>query len=871
MAIEKIFLGTTTGDKTGTGAKAAGQIINNNFDYLEAKIDNASYLIAETSFSLTDQNLTMNSGWEWLIVGVNYTNPAAVVINIPFAEIGKQRIDLIVMNQSNTFQRIAGTESISNPVAPPMPKDKLQATLIVVSDGAISEPLQPIVGSDYILKQESYDFLVSYYDAVIEQVDLNDHRASLNFMGTNTDVKSIALSGEFMRNGKIFTFKNHNATPLTIWHNSGTGNVKLLFPNEENFVLQPNEVIQFSLNYYDTSIPRLEYIGIISSGGGVGLPIAITDVTGLTEELADRYTKSEVDAKVSSVYKFKGNVANYEALPATGLTIGDVYNLLDTGANYAWTGTVWDKLGDTIDISGKEDSSNKSQDIETDKASTTKFGSVKALYDWCVARFQKLLLNIETTDAIVYTLDYTNSAKRTVFTSANPIAVTIPTNSVTPIPVGARRELTAQGDGVVTIGGAGITFTTNLSLSMVKGETRILTKIATDTWTVEGNLPVAGALVYNTYFINSSIGNNTTGRYEDSSKPFATIDYVVSLGIAENSIIYLQNIGGIFPINGTFPEKNLTIKSDLEVTIDFSANTNNYLLLDSNQRTFEINIPKGKIKNDRSGGVGVRFFGSRKYLIIIADEIYWNCSSIFIYSQMIYFQVRKISSSAPSLILVYSSTYKMQPIIISEFVCIGNNVSLSSSIIVPVTIFNISGTGYYNFASGNYNIGDISTSGQCVNEKGSGTITKINFLDSSITTATGIRLGKYAQSYTLISGNIKTSPKIETNQIDGGVFVFKNFSADFKAGVISLYGTNISVSIENCSLKSNGIILDVLNSMSGSISIKNSSVEMVTPSILCNGGAGGTWALKISALSTNATALSNQIGTGVTVTQTTNY
>lgn len=136
-----------------------------------------------------------------------------------------------------------------------------------------------------------------------------------------------------------------------------------------------------------------------NSDGGIGLPIAITDVTGLTEELADRYTKSEVDAKVSSVYKFKGNVANYAALPATGLTIGDVYNLLDTGANYAWTGTVWDKLGDTIDISGKEDSSNKSQDIETDKTSTTKYASVKQLYDWAVAKFQAVLVsgtNIKT-------------------------------------------------------------------------------------------------------------------------------------------------------------------------------------------------------------------------------------------------------------------------------------------------------------------------------------------------------------------------------------------------------------------------------------------------------------------------------------------
>jgi hypothetical protein len=34
-------------------------------------------------------------------------------------------------------------------------------------------------------------------------------------------------------------------------------------------------------------------------------------------------------------------------------------------------------------------SSNKSQDVETDKASTTKFGSVKAFYDWCVGRFQQ--------------------------------------------------------------------------------------------------------------------------------------------------------------------------------------------------------------------------------------------------------------------------------------------------------------------------------------------------------------------------------------------------------------------------------------------------------------------------------------------------
>lgn len=50
------------------------------------------------------------------------------------------------------------------------------------------------------------------------------------------------------------------------------------------------------------------------------------------------YTKSEVDSKVSSVYR----------------VIGDVYNVTDTGANYVATATTptWDKLSETVDLSG---------------------------------------------------------------------------------------------------------------------------------------------------------------------------------------------------------------------------------------------------------------------------------------------------------------------------------------------------------------------------------------------------------------------------------------------------------------------------------------------------------------------------------------
>lgn len=79
------------------------------------------------------------------------------------------------------------------------------------------------------------------------------------------------------------------------------------------------------------------------------------EANNLLDDKADKsttYTKSEIDSKISSVYKYKGSVSTYDNLPTTGLTVGDVYNVLDTGSNYAWDGTDWDKLSETVDLSG---------------------------------------------------------------------------------------------------------------------------------------------------------------------------------------------------------------------------------------------------------------------------------------------------------------------------------------------------------------------------------------------------------------------------------------------------------------------------------------------------------------------------------------
>lgn len=77
---------------------------------------------------------------------------------------------------------------------------------------------------------------------------------------------------------------------------------------------------------------------------------SVNDLTNYYKK-TETYTKTEVDNKVSSVYKYKGSVATFGDLPSTGQVVGDVYNVESDGSNYAWNGTTWDKLGGDIDLS----------------------------------------------------------------------------------------------------------------------------------------------------------------------------------------------------------------------------------------------------------------------------------------------------------------------------------------------------------------------------------------------------------------------------------------------------------------------------------------------------------------------------------------
>ena len=53
---------------------------------------------------------------------------------------------------------------------------------------------------------------------------------------------------------------------------------------------------------------------------------------------------------ITGVYKYKGSKSTEADLPATGNTLGDVWNVETDGQNYAWDGQKWDGLGAVFEI-----------------------------------------------------------------------------------------------------------------------------------------------------------------------------------------------------------------------------------------------------------------------------------------------------------------------------------------------------------------------------------------------------------------------------------------------------------------------------------------------------------------------------------------
>lgn len=59
----------------------------------------------------------------------------------------------------------------------------------------------------------------------------------------------------------------------------------------------------------------------------------------------------KISRALAGVFHYKGSVETFENLPSLEQEVGDTYNVLDTGDNYTWSGSAWDKLSGIVDLS----------------------------------------------------------------------------------------------------------------------------------------------------------------------------------------------------------------------------------------------------------------------------------------------------------------------------------------------------------------------------------------------------------------------------------------------------------------------------------------------------------------------------------------
>ncbi|HEX8576988.1 MAG TPA: hypothetical protein VF677_11905 [Flavobacterium sp.] len=325
--------------------------------------------------------VTVPAGARWKIGNINYGNTSDIERTVPFCAIGLTRIDILVANTSNDIILIRGQETASISIRPNTPPNTVLVTEMSVTERTVGTPANPVLGGPFVRKSEKYFADIN----APGQNSVRLYGESSYFMISDfyAPFGNLEYLIDYMTStyvGKSYVFYNNQATNLTIVHNpSGTvANRKyFIFPNNQNFILKPGEQVEF-IEHEDGN---LYYLGTANV------------------DINNYYTKTEIDTKISSVYKYKGSVATLADLPSSGQVIGDVYDVQTDGSNYAWNGIEWDRLGGMVDMSGKEDTANKSQDVEADKLSTTKYGSIKAIYDWAVAKFQAALRDVSATQS----------------------------------------------------------------------------------------------------------------------------------------------------------------------------------------------------------------------------------------------------------------------------------------------------------------------------------------------------------------------------------------------------------------------------------------------------------------------------------------
>lgn len=817
---------------------------------------------------ISGSNLHINNNeFAWRINQIEFLISPEYDIILPSFTTNYYRYIILQGDNTGNYSIKSGIESLNIGIPPSIDSNNiLLSTLLFFGNSLVGQPEYPNIGNSYVEKIESDDFIVDYGNTtILNQIDFIDNRSSLTLTNSITDIKSLQIPNNYIRPGKPLIIKNKTNHNVTIWNNAGTGNIKFSIPDSLNYIIYPNEILEFILNT-TTSNYKFELIGNSIS----------TLITA----------KEYIDSKVVGLYKFKGSVANFASLPSSGQINGDVWNTNDTDMNYAWTGTVWDPLGTTFDISTKLDKAGYSGTAATLKtdidniyqpdvliSSITPTRSVNT-FTYPALGYDALINKVRYKNATAFVTTIgvaTDLYKRTdliYMTTGGVIGKKIGNESLT---VAVRPDL--------AVGEVGISFI-NIFGATVESPTPIDKKISVqnsfgiEQFKIDDFVRFRGSsfnsvtkeiiidpLVPFTAFVNNVSGSDITGEFGNSNKPYKTIDAVFN-GITDsvNRLIIVQLVNvGTYPILNKLPTGQITIRSAINVTLDLTNNLNQYLFTYSDGNlvgcSFSFDIPFGTIYNGKFTG-GVSIAQGQTNFFLNVKSINWLSSSFIFYGTNVFFQgIQNIVTKGRLSIQGINSGFKVSSFTIpSDAInavfqdCLG--VMELGSVVIDSTKLQFSSNCYFKI--GNITgIGIISFAYHTGN-------TTIEFLNSNLSVPVKFNQGVETVTFTGVVNNMTIDTTTPIGNNNGNIFltnlVIKNLIGYFE----TYRKTNFY--LDNCSITVNGKLFSFIDvggvNADSKIRILNSIIKQTVPTYIIY-NTTNIVNLEIGGLETNALSFGN--------------
>ncbi|MDI9257288.1 hypothetical protein [Flavobacterium sedimenticola] len=256
------------------------------FNYIVQDI-NATKLTSIGEITVDSNYVTIEPA-TWVINGVDFETTTDTVLTIPYAASGKTRIDIIVANSSNQIVRISGSETMGLALAPITPIDSVYISQITVNDNSIDTPTIPIIGTLFVQKDEFYETTIDETGSI--NLHLTDNSTAFRLTNSVTHITGLVGDTNFFNSsfyiGKELKIANSQPTSVTLLHNQAGVEIPMVFPNEDDLILQPNEVALFKFIKTTGTLAELTSINRIPSTGSTSSIDTNTFLTGGTYSIS---------------------------------------------------------------------------------------------------------------------------------------------------------------------------------------------------------------------------------------------------------------------------------------------------------------------------------------------------------------------------------------------------------------------------------------------------------------------------------------------------------------------------------------------------------------------------------------------------------